>query len=210
MDFITVKVGKLPGTIKEIALNGDRTVRAALQAAELVATGYQIRVNGSDADLDTRLYEGQNVFLVKKIKGNADHIVVKVGKLPGAISEIALNGDRTVKAALQAAELNATGYQIRVNGDDADLDTRVYEGSSIFLVKKIKGNADHIMVKVGKLPGAISEIALNGDRTVRAALQAAELNATGYQIRVNGDDADLDTRVYEGSSIFLVKKIKGN
>ena len=140
MDFITVKVGKLPGTIQEIALNGDRTVRAALTAAELNATGFQVRVNGADADMDTTVTNGATIFLVKKIKGNADHIMVKVGKLPGAISEIALNGDRTVRAALTAAELSPTGYQIRVNGSDADLDTELTANSSVFLVKKIKGN----------------------------------------------------------------------
>ena len=140
MDFITVKVGKLPGTIQEIALNGDRTVRAALTAAELTPTGFQIRVNGSDADLDTTVTDGATIFLVKKIKGNADYITVKVGKLPGAVQEIALNGDRTVRAALTAAELAPAGFQIRVNGADADLDTTVSNGSTIFLVKKIKGN----------------------------------------------------------------------
>jgi len=141
MDFITVKVGKLPGTISEIALNGDRTVKAALQAAELNPAGFQVRVNGADADLDTTVRDGSTIFLVKKIKGNAaDYITVKVGKLPGAVQEIALNGDRTVKAALEAADLKPAGFQIRVDGSDAALETVVSDGSTIFLVKKIKGN----------------------------------------------------------------------
>ena len=139
------------------------------------------------------------------------HIMVKVGKLPGAITEIALNGDRTVNAALQAAGLNPSGFQVKVNGADATLETSLVEGSTVFLVKKIKGNYnDHIMVKVGKLPGAVREIALNGDRTVRAALQAAELRPDGFQIKVNGSDASLETEVGANATIFLVKKIKGN
>jgi len=71
MDFITIKAGKLPGKIEEIALNGDRTVNAALEAAALSSEGYEIRVNGAEGDLDTELHDGDTVLLVKKIKGNA-------------------------------------------------------------------------------------------------------------------------------------------
>jgi len=70
--FITVKVGKLPGMIKEVALNGSRTVADALAAAELEGSteGYTIKVNSADAALETVLSNGQTVLLVKKIKGN--------------------------------------------------------------------------------------------------------------------------------------------
>ena len=131
----------LPGAIKEITLNGDRTVQAALQAAELRADGFQVKVNGSDANMETTLRDGNTVFLVKKIKGNrADYVTVKVGKLPGAVKEIALNGDRTVAAALAAAELDPKGFQVKVDGADAELTDTVGQGSTVFLVKKIKGN----------------------------------------------------------------------
>lgn len=68
--FITVKVGRLPGQIGEVALNGDRTVSAALSAASLNAQGYQIRVNGSAADMGTRLQEGDTILLTKAVTGN--------------------------------------------------------------------------------------------------------------------------------------------
>jgi hypothetical protein len=68
-DFITVRVGKLPGRIADIALNGDRTVATALEAAELDSTGFEIRVNSCPADLDDDVSNGDTILLLKKIKG---------------------------------------------------------------------------------------------------------------------------------------------
>lgn len=70
MEYITVKAGKLPGKIEEISLNGERTVAACIEAAGLNPEGFEIRVNGSVADMDTELNDGDTVLLVKKIKGN--------------------------------------------------------------------------------------------------------------------------------------------
>lgn len=69
-DYINIRIGKLPGRINEVALNGDRTVGAALEAAELDPAGYELRVNGSPAHADSSLEDGDTVLLVKKIKGN--------------------------------------------------------------------------------------------------------------------------------------------
>jgi len=69
-DYITVRVGRLPGAITEIALNGDRTVQAALEAAGLDATGYEVKVSGNGADLSQVLQDNDTVLLVKKIRGN--------------------------------------------------------------------------------------------------------------------------------------------
>jgi sulfur carrier protein ThiS len=68
--FIRVKVGKLPGVISEVALNGGRTVADALSAIELTAEGFDIRVNGSPATLGTDLVEGNIVLLLKPIVSN--------------------------------------------------------------------------------------------------------------------------------------------
>lgn len=79
------------------------------------------------------------------------------------------------------------------------------------IVVNLKGDeVDYITVKVGKLPGRIEEISLNGDRTVQAALDAAGLSAEDLEIRVNGDSADYNDEVDDGDHILLVKKIKGN
>jgi len=69
-EFAMVKVGRLPGKIEEVALNGGRTVADALEAVELNAEGYETRVNGSPAEPETKLCNGDTVLLVKQIKGN--------------------------------------------------------------------------------------------------------------------------------------------
>lgn len=101
--FITIRVGRLPGRIAEIVLNGDRTVATALSVAGLTADGYDIRVQGRPADATTTLTEGDLILLVKKIKGNGDFVIVKAGRVPGApLIEYALV-DATVNGALTAA-----------------------------------------------------------------------------------------------------------
>ena len=69
-EFVSVRVGKLPGRIVEVALNGDRTVAAALEAAELSSEGFEVRVSGRPATLDTPVTEGDTVLLVRPVKGN--------------------------------------------------------------------------------------------------------------------------------------------
>jgi sulfur carrier protein ThiS len=68
--FITVRVGRLPGRVDNYVLNGDRTVRAALAAADLPAEENTVRVNGSAASLSTKLRNGDNVFVVTPVQGN--------------------------------------------------------------------------------------------------------------------------------------------
>jgi sulfur carrier protein ThiS len=141
----------------------------------------------------------------------SDHIEVKVGRLPGRIETIGLNGDRKVSTALEAAGLDAEGYEVRVNGNPASMDTELTAGQTVLLTQKIKGNADdHIEVKVGRLPGRIETIALNGDRRVSTALEAAGLDAEGYEVRVNGNPASMDTDLTAGQTVLLTQKIKGN
>jgi sulfur carrier protein ThiS len=141
MKTITVRVGKLPGRIVEIALEDNRAITDALEIAELDQTGYEVRVNATPADINTELEDGDTVLLVKKVKGNTDDfITVRIGKLPGRIVEVALNGDRSVAAALEAAELDQAGYEVRVNATPADTATILEDGDTLLLVKKVKGN----------------------------------------------------------------------
>jgi len=139
----------------------------------------------------------------------ADVTMVKIGKLPGRIVEVALNGDNTVAAAIAAAEIeDTTGYEIRVNGATGALTTALPSGSTVLLLKKIKGNT--VSCKVGKLPGRIVEIALEDGASVEDALEVAEIEADGYEIRLNSAPASITDRVPNGSTLLLLKKIKGN
>lgn len=72
-----------------------------------------------------------------------------------------------------------------------------------------RGN--HIEVRVGKLPGVIQDIALNGDRTVEAALNAAEIEYDDdNDIQLNGQSACLEDEVSNNDEIFVFSRIKGN
>ena len=72
-----------------------------------------------------------------------------------------------------------------------------------------RADPGYINVRVGLLPGRIDDIALNGDRTVAAALTAAQLDCSGYQIKVNGQDAGTGDSVKEGDTVLLVRKVSG-
>ena len=82
--------------------------------------------------------DGANIFLVKQIKGN--QCVVTVGKVPGTLSELAVESGTTIEAVLELADLDAEGFEIKMNGSTVSEDTAVVDGANIFLVKQIKGN----------------------------------------------------------------------
>ena len=66
---------------------------------------------------------------------------VRVGRLPGRIDSIILNGGRKVKDAIEGAGLSADGHEIRVNGVEATVDTDLNQGDTVLLVRKIRGNS---------------------------------------------------------------------
>ena len=80
MKDITIKVGKLPGRIREVTLPEGSNVGQAIEAAELTAAvkaedvggkvTFDVRVNAEEAESSTVLKDGDTVLLVKKIKGN--------------------------------------------------------------------------------------------------------------------------------------------
>ena len=133
---------------------------------------------------------------------------ITIGKVPGSLQNIAVEDGASVADALSVAGLSADGYEIRLNGSVASLESSVPDGAKIFLVKKIKGNQS--IVTVGKVPGSLRDVAVESGASVQDVLNIAELDASGYEIRLNGVVADLDTTVTDGAKLFLVKKIKGN
>jgi len=77
-----------------------------------------------------------------------------------------------------------------------------------------------ITVKVGKLPGKLTEVVLPDDSTVAQAVEAAGIKAAitpanvgakgSYEVRVNAKSAADDAVLEEGDTILLVQKVKGN
>lgn len=71
MDFITVRAGKVPGSINSFTLGtGARKVSDLLALAELDVGDHEIRVNSQPRTADFELNENDTVLLLKKIKGN--------------------------------------------------------------------------------------------------------------------------------------------
>lgn len=209
-NMLTVKVGVVPGAINEYVMEDGSTIKEALQLAGLDSAGYDVRIDGvSFTNMDAIIPANSKVIvLVKQIKGNAP--MVKVGVVPGAINEYALESGATVAQALELAGLTATGYDVRMDGNTVTLDTVIPETAKVIvLVKQIKGNAP--MVKVGVVPGAINEYALETGATVGQALELAGLSATGYDVRMDGATVTVDTVIPETAKVIvLVKQIKGN
>jgi hypothetical protein len=69
----------------------------------------------------------------------------------------------------------------------------------------------YITVKVGKVPGAITEVTINGGpRTVGEAVRLAGLDVAGFEVRKNGAVAtDMALPVANGDTVLLLTKIKG-
>lgn len=65
-----VRVGRLPGRIQEVEIPQGGMIADILAVAELTADGYELRLNGSLAEINERVQPGDTVLLVKKIKGN--------------------------------------------------------------------------------------------------------------------------------------------
>lgn len=71
--------------------------------------------------------------------------------------------------------------------------------------------ADLNTVKVGKIPGRIVEVAVNGGTTVDQVIEVAGIgNIEGYEKRLNGSIVEGDSVVSNGDVILLVQQIKGN
>jgi hypothetical protein len=71
---IYVKVARTGGAVKEVCLNGDRSLQTALDLAEVEYTeSSRIRVNGESVSLDDdiELEDGDRVNISGKIKGGS-------------------------------------------------------------------------------------------------------------------------------------------
>lgn len=137
--------------------------------------------------------------------------LVKVGVMPGRVSEVAVEEGMKVSDVLALAELSPAGYQVKMDGEVVNGDAVITSTTSLILLsKQIKGNAD-VVVKVGIMPGRITEFVASSDDTVADLLGMAELSASGYQIKLDGTVVSKDTVIGENAKLILLsKQIKGN
>ena len=68
--FITVRVGQLPGTIQTIKAPSPADVKSVLAKANINPSGYELRLDSVRCDINTKVADGQTILLVKAIKGN--------------------------------------------------------------------------------------------------------------------------------------------
>jgi hypothetical protein len=74
----------------------------------------------------------------------------------------------------------------------------------------VKGNADRV-IKVGKMPGRLQDIAVDSSTTYAEALEIAEVDASGYEVKADGTKVtDLDAPVGSTNLVLLTKMVKGN
>lgn len=67
--------------------------------------------------------------------------VLRVGKMPGRITEVVVEVGTSIKDVLELVELDATGFEIKVDGNTATLDTKVTEDTNlVILAQLVKGN----------------------------------------------------------------------
>lgn len=65
-------------------------------------------------------------------------------------------------------------------------------------------------LKVGIMPGKLTEIVIREETTAFEAFDIAELDVTGYELRLDGEKIDGETIVNDGNLLLGAKKIKGN
>lgn len=138
---------------------------------------------------------------------------VRVGMMPGRIEEFVVEAGTPISNLLEMAGLNASGFDVKVDGVKVEnLSSPITASTNlILLVKQIKGNAEKT-VRVGMMPGRISEFAVSTDNTIADVLAIANLNSSGFDVKVDGVKIDnLSTKITSSTNlILLVKQIKGN
>lgn len=67
----TVRVGVMPGRINEFVVEDTATIESVLTLAELSATGFEVKVDGTKVtDLNTQVGSANLILLAKQVKGN--------------------------------------------------------------------------------------------------------------------------------------------
>ena len=133
---------------------------------------------------------------------------IKVGVMPGKLVEVVAEEGTKVKEIFALAEINTEGYELRLDGEKVKEYDEVQSGNLLVAMKKIKGNSSTL--KVGVMPGKLTEIAIQPETTAFEAFDIAEIDVTGYEIRLDGEKIDGDCTVNNGNLLVAMKKIKGN
>ena len=132
---------------------------------------------------------------------------LKVGQMPGRLVEVAIQEGMTAREIFNLAEVEVSNHEIRLDGEKISLDTTINGGNLLVAMKMIKGNAT---LKVGQMPGRLTEIIVEEGLTAREAFGRVNVEIANHEIRLDGNKIDLDTVVSGGNLLVAMKMIKGN
>lgn len=135
---------------------------------------------------------------------------LRIGQMPGTITEYAFDAGTTLRYALEVAGISAEGFEIKVDGAKVtDLDTVVDGANLVLLSKMVKGNSN--TVRVGKMPGTITEYAFEPPTTFNQVFEGAGIDPSGFEVKADGVRVtNLDSEIGGTSLILLSKMVKGN
>jgi hypothetical protein len=206
-----IKVGQMPGRIVEVAVEVGSTVGQVLEIAGLDATGYQIKMDGVNATLETTITETSSlVLLAKLVKGNTDTIV-KIGVMPGRVQEVAVSTETTYAELFTIAEVNPDGYEVKADGVKiTDFSQVVGTASLVLLAKQVKGNSTHT-VKIGVMPGRVQEFVVESYTPFSELFALADVDPSGYEVKADGVKVtDFNEQIGSTALVLLAKQVKGN
>ena len=65
---------------------------------------------------------------------------IKVGVMPGKLTEVVTEEGTTVKGIFELAEIDTEGYELRLDGTVVKESDEINSGALLVAMKKIKGN----------------------------------------------------------------------
>lgn len=133
---------------------------------------------------------------------------LKVGVMPGKLTEVAVEEGTKVAEIFTLAGIDASSHELRLDGNKVSATDLVQEGRLLVAMKQIKGNAG--VLKVGIMPGKLTQINTWDNMTANEAFASAGVDISNHEIRLDGNKIEGNSVVSNGSLLVGMKQIKGN
>ena len=133
---------------------------------------------------------------------------IKVGMMPGKLVEVVINEGATAREIFEAASVELSNHEIRLDGEKIDLDRTIHNGNLLVAMKMIKGNMPSI--KVGMMPGRLEVVEYTEGESAYEIFERANIGVSNHEVRLDGEKIALDTKVNNGNLLVAMKMIKGN
>lgn len=138
--MFTIKVGVMPGKLQEVVVGEGLSAREIFDLAGVIVSNHEVRLDGEVIDIDDDLQGGRLLVAMKQIKGNM--ATIKVGNMPGKLSELQITGNETARELFELAGVTISNHEIRLDGNVISENTYVNNGRLLVSMKQIKGNSD--------------------------------------------------------------------